>query len=272
MKIKMKWMHASLLPILAILLIFIEGAENYSCPNGSKWSACANCSASCENDISCSTECKPGCVCKRKGYVIHGQKCIPRDDCPNYPCPLASVWSNCTSCSGSCDFNNMNCASKCKPGCVCKQEGYVFYEGNCIPKHICPFIPRPRPTDRWCPQDTKWIPCTRCIHFCPGVNKACDKICRRGCVCTKGGHVLYREKCIQVRKCPTSSKNVEVCPSHAMWSSCIECGDSCFPQANCDSICKGGCVCKKRGQVFHEGICIYRNECPSDSLLPKWKK
>ncbi|KAL4707260.1 hypothetical protein ACJJTC_019798 [Scirpophaga incertulas] len=113
-------------------------------PNAEYKQCASACTPTCEDRTpNCIQSCQPArCQCK-SGYVMSGGKCILPVNCPSQPCgdPNA-VYRECASaCVPTCKNPYPVCNDMCRPGrCQCK-DGYVMFNGSCIPLSTCPGMP-----------------------------------------------------------------------------------------------------------------------------------
>ncbi|OCT73569.1 zonadhesin-like [Xenopus laevis] len=173
-------------------------------------------------------------------------------------CPPDAEWFNCVECDSYCASLNLICTEGCRGGCKCKEDGYVLYEGVCIPANKCP------EEGILCPPDAKWKDCVECESDCSTLNQACSDKCRGGCKCEEEGYVLHKRVCIPANKCPTQALS---CPPRQMQSTCNGCWSFCpILLQKCKPVCEKACACEQKGYVLHENDCIPLHECP---IIPK---
>eukprot|EP00079_Xenopus_tropicalis_P018273 XP_004919554.1 PREDICTED: zonadhesin-like [Xenopus tropicalis] len=182
--------------------------QELSCPPRQAWSLCTGCWSFCPIwRQPCQPFCQEACACEQSGYVLHGNHCIPFEECPIIPrkgfgCPHDTELRNCSDCRSFCPTLGRECDNICRNGCVCKERDHVLRKGKCIQRRDCPVT---NVHVDLCPMHAEWRFCTKCSDYC-FPKSDCRKKCNGGCACRDKALVYYKGKCIRRRECPKLPK------------------------------------------------------------------
>lgn len=144
-------------------------------------------------------------------YFLFGYECYTDTECPTgtYPDPKTR---KCERCAAGCQ----NCT---KDKCILCKRGYYYHQGECLVN--CPdgFFEDCESTSRKC------VPC----------DESCDKCIlgtNQDCITCKTGYVMYNDKCISDKGCPTGTYfdgsactkcQIPYCAECSTASSCSRC-------------------------------------------------
>ncbi|KAM5131931.1 uncharacterized protein ACMZJ9_018746 isoform 4-T4 [Mantella aurantiaca] len=105
-------------------------------------------------------------------------------------CPEGAEMSDCTGCSDHCQPPDTMCIAKCKPGCKCKQSGYVLKDNKkCVLESEC------------CPPGAEMSSCIGCSARC-NPPQLCTKECKTGCKCKQEGYAIKDDlRCVPLKEC-----------------------------------------------------------------------
>ncbi|XP_070504619.1 keratin-associated protein 10-4-like [Chironomus tepperi] len=236
-----------------------QSTEN-PCPNPNmEWNECGSlCEPSCGQEfLVCADVCVPKCSCGY-GYTLDSNgNCIPPHECPTMTCTEPNTeYSQCGAvCEPTCRHPSPFCEG-CFEGCICK-AGYIRNDLAQTDSRECRDL------------HAIWSDCgSDCEPTCNEKPEFCSDVCIQKCVCEEGYVLDEDDVCILESDCPNSSQSdSNACPNpHMIWN---DCGSACEPTcseqpAGCIEMCISKCVCEE-GYVLHEGACILKSDCPSQS-------
>lgn len=250
------------------------------------WNPCSSgCDETCQNkhdtNIICDPQCIPRCECE-SGFLKDERTgdCISAKQCPTPSCGRNEVWNDCMwqverTCLqvkgrkrrqiapneelASDDSHEQvvegldECPSR---GCQCFQ-GYVRFEGNCIPEENCPTI---------CPDNEHWKLCGyACGPQCQFPRPVCsDQWCSSGCFCNTGFLRDSSGNCQPKETCQT-----KMCAPNEAWKTCgRKCEPSCtVPMPSCTKNCvPAKCECMDGFLRNESGVCIRETSCPAKTI------
>ncbi|XP_076416960.1 zonadhesin isoform X2 [Peromyscus maniculatus bairdii] len=176
--------------------------------------------------------CKEGCICQ-SGYVLSGDKCIPKIQCnckdPHGDLILAGkTWissgctQSCTCVNGAIECHTFTCPSDTH--CQHSDDGSSNCASNTPPcpaySHLTDCLPSCLPS------------CLDPDAHCEGTSPKVPAVCKTGCLC-QPGYVLNNDKCIPRIECGCKDSQGTLIPESKTWIS-SGCTQSCT--------CRGGAV------------------------------
>lgn len=228
------------------------------------WNECGppdNCLPSCNmpEDLACTRECVPRCMCKKGMVYLSGTIpfCIDENECPQ--CEENEVWTDCgppENCIPRCNMpENLICNEICVSQCMCKEGMVRDDDGHCINANQCPII---------CGENEVWTDCGPEEWYEPRCNMEhdmpCNPVCAQRCICKEGMIRNGDGNCIDKDEC------IEQCGENEWWND--DCASPCSPTCinpvpTCIRRCDPPkCECKSSYVRNEKGNCIPYHQCP----------
>ncbi|XP_047526818.1 zonadhesin-like isoform X2 [Vanessa atalanta] len=220
--------------------------------------------------------CRAGCRCIDNYKQNESGVCIPKEECPVIPTENCGPDEEYVDCANGgcgrweCSQQGQVCVKVgeggCVGGCRCKAPLLRAEDGSCVPPEQCPVT---------CNGKNEVVGCqTACPETCDSIGKNCTiiepKVCKRDCRCKPGFYRNKNGECVSKQECRTEcgvNEIYDICPATCPPPRCDvdEKTILCLPNPKPgDPACEPGCRCIDNYKRNENGICIPKEECPTE--------